>query len=302
MRRFSRGALPYSLHLKSMLIETEEDTISVLSSSSLAVRDKIKMENLIICENDRYINEPNRLFFSHLIQTSIPIQDFDLENDYTNYEVPIFQNPSNSKCFFISPFYENSPFEAEERLRSLIHKAKRRIYIAAQHIAAYKYAYPGKFAVPACTGSVNKNGFLFDVIEKASQGLDVRCLSQTFVNSNGESLGCRKPQNKGSFAEFIKHYERQPTARYACNSNFHSKYIIIDDAVVITSCNFTPTEFIYLKNVNIPRFYGMPGMSYNGIFSEVGQYLFLKEQATIGAYLEDFQNVWNLDSTRKLIH
>ena len=65
---------------------------------------------------------------------------------------------------------------------------------------------------------------------------------------------------------------------YCANKNIHSKFIVADDHLIVTSFNYTPTQFIYLGHVDIPEFYHVPGHSYEGIHSEVGQMIILEDR------------------------
>ncbi len=300
---FSRGIMPYSLHLKSILIKKKNRiNATILTSSGLAVRDRIKEEVLIICENDSTINTPTEFFFNDLINNSILINNYDFKSDNTRYKIQKSENPSSEKNILISPFYENSPEIIEERLKEIILSAKQRVYVVAQHISSFKYQIPTQFKYGGNqTGWITKYGFLHDLLTKTSRTLDIKCISQTFVNSKGDNMGARKPSNILSFKEFMKHYESHPSAEYSSNSNLHSKYIICDDMVIITSCNFTPTQFIYLSHVNIPNFKRMQGLSYQGVFAEVGQFLILKDESISNIFLGNFHGLWNSKNTQRQI-
>ena len=300
---FSRGDMPYSLHLKSLFIKQKNKVnTTILTSSGLAVRDRIKDEVLIICEDDDLINIPTEIFFNDLLSNSILITEFDFKADYTRYQIKIRTDPSNYNNILLSPFYENSPELMEEKLKQLVLGAKKRVFIAAQHISAFKYQIPKQFKFGGDhTGSISKYGFLNELLTKTVNTCKIKCISQTYVNSNGDNMGARKPANTASFKEFMLKYESHPSAEYSSNSNLHSKYIICDDTVIITSCNFTPTQFIYLKYVNIPRFRRITDLSYEGIFSEVGQFLIIKNESVTKAFLENFDYLWNSVNTNRHI-
>ena len=300
---FSRGNMPYSLHLKSFFIKQKNHVnTTILTSSGLAVRDLIKEEVLIICEDDNLINKPTEAFFDDLISNSILINEFDFKADYTTYKIKERVNPSSEKNVLISPFYVDSPEMIEEKLKQMVLSAKKRVYVIAQHISSYRYNIPGKFKSGGNqTGSITKYGFLKELLSKTQNTIDIKCISQTYVNSKGNNMGARKPANTRSFVEFMQEYESHPSAEYSSNINLHSKYIICDDTVIITSCNFTPTQFIYLKHVNIPVFKKIPDLSYQGIFSEVGQFLIIKEESVIKEFLENFNKLWDNKQTQKQI-
>ncbi|MBX4271753.1 topoisomerase DNA-binding C4 zinc finger domain-containing protein [Clostridium estertheticum] len=303
---FSRGNMPYSLHIKSFYIKFKNQGGTIaLTSSNLAVRDLIKWDNMILIENETnsVINDSAQYFYTCLIEQSIPIKMFDPSKDWTktsielrNYDYIPDKNPFVGN-YYIAPFYEDSPDIIETKIIKLLHNAKERIYICAQHIGAYNYSFNSTFKYNEEGGTTRKGGFLKELLTLQNKSLDIRCLSQTFVNENGHSHGCRAPKNKSSFSRFIKEFKRKNIGQYAANSIVHSKFIIIDDILIISTCNFTPTQFIYLKYVNIPKFDKIPGKSYRGIHCEVGQFIFIKDAALCKNLIEDFMDIWNLQDT-----
>jgi phosphatidylserine/phosphatidylglycerophosphate/cardiolipin synthase-like enzyme len=295
---FSRGNMPYSLHVKSFLIEYKDGGGAVaLSTSNLAFRDRMKNEAMAIIENNEGYNSVSKKYFADLLENSIDAQSFDESANYSTYIVTNKPQPTSPGNFFIAPFYEDSPDKSGVILQEAISNATKRVYICAQHISAYQYTYPANFKQPGAKGDVKVPGFLAAALEKAKNGIDVRFLSQTFVDSKGDSRGCRSPANKTSFSNFIKELEKVPSFKCAANSSVHSKFIVIDDYVILTTCNFTPTQFIYLKHVDLPKFFRMPGLSYKGIHSEVGQYVVLNDPITVGKFVQHFQEVYADEKT-----
>lgn len=295
-RQFSRGDLPYSLHAKSLLIKFKDGRNAIgLTSSNLAVRDIVKEENIIIIE-DRCDNVKNHeRFFTDLISQSIPVWEFDETQDWKQYNIDLLEQLIDDKSFFISPFYKDSPFIAERKIIEEIKKAQERILISSQHLAAYKFEYPTDFSSSNPGGHKYNNGFLAEVLKKASEGVKVVCLSQTFVDPNGstqfisnsgDEVAIREPKNVSKFREFIKKFIQYDNTNYMVNSDIHSKYIIIDDTLLLTTCNFTPTQFIYIDDVQLPN------IGYRGIFSEVGHYLLIKDKKIVKEYYNHFRSYW----------
>ncbi len=296
---FSRGAMPYSLHTKSIYIKLKNGkSYSALTSSNLAVRDLVKDECLLILENDEEACRSSEAFFSALKDNSILVRDFDENASYYDYQIALKPYDRHTNNLFTAPFFEDSPVVAENRVTSLIKAAKERIYICAQHICAIDYTYIKGYETGRSDNErVEKAGFLSEVLKKAEEGLDVRCVSQTFVDSNGNTHGCRRPQNTAGFRKFIGRYSQQKNAKYAANESVHSKYIIIDDTLIVTTCNFTPTQFIYLKHVDIPKFKKIPNISYKGIHSEVGQFIFIENPKACKVFKKNFEYLWDKKNT-----
>ena len=292
VRPFSRGKQPFSMHLKSFLFLMKNgEGVLGLSSSNLAVRDTIKEENFLMTDikNDKL--RSNHAFFKTLFSHAIKIQDFDFENNYHHLEFLPQKIEQNPNVFFTAPFFFNSPFQAENFLKQAIDQAQKRIFIAAQHISCYKYFLEGKFHSQTDNQRVMRDGFLKNVLRKANEGIEVRFLSQTFAGDLGIEKKARKIANSSSFRTFLIALEESLNIKYSVNKNLHSKYIIIDDLVIVTTCNFTPSQFIYLDKVEIPKFEKMPGESYSGIFSEVSQFVKVTEPKIVESYVRNFEEI-----------
>lgn len=289
VKPFSRGNLPYSLHIKSIVINYKDGSGAYgLTSSNLAVRDETKDNILLLVDEDTENIKVANEFFDNLINNSIYLPQFDENKNYFEYEVK--QSESHFKgphTLFIAPFYKESPHIARDFLIDLISEAKHHIFVCAQHVAAYNYYEDGK-RVP---------GVMDAVIKAAERGVEVSILSQTFVDSRGYSHGQRRPANIRAFQDMMSKIENTPNIKYYSNPTVHSKFIIVDDRTVVTTCNFTPTEFIYLPDVNIRQFDNIPGLTYKGIFSEVGQYIYLKNDELANRFISIFKNITNRSST-----
>jgi len=288
---FSRGNMPYSLHIKSFYIKFKDCTGAVsLTSSNLAVRDQIKDELMIIVNDLIECNQSAQVFFEALKSNSIHIREFKESENLYDYRItkhePLFSNFN----FYTGPFFNDSQNYSEKVLSDLIKSANHRIYICAQHISAYDY----------WVNKEKREGILAELLKKSEseeENIEIKLLSQTFVDEHGDSHGCRRPQNIGAFTNFIKKFKPKENHAYGVNSNVHCKFIIVDDVAVITSCNFTPTQFIYLDNVTIDKFEKIPDLKYSGIHSEVGQYVILESEILCNKLIKIFEDIWNRDET-----
>ena len=288
IKKFSRGSLPYSLHIKSAYIRKKSGYIILLSSSNLAVRDLVKNESMICIEDEPNYEEGIKTFYNNLISNSIAIKDYkaSLNTTCNTYEKLEFKF-SNS-AFTTAPFYDNSANILEKTLSEYIVAAKERIIVCAQHLAAFNYKFNANHH-----STINKNeirkGILGDVITMASKGIQVTCLSQTFApltedTEKFKEIKFRSPANKNSFQQFYNQVKLTKNFEYFVNEHIHSKFILIDNTLIYCSYNFTPTQFIYLDNVNITQFTNMPELNYSGIHCEVGMHLVIKDQNTIKAF------------------
>lgn len=282
MKNFSRGRLPYSLHTKSIFIKMRDGrAVTVLSSCNLAVRDESKDEIMMFLDGDASVNRDSELFFNMLINNSTPVNDW--KDPYPNFSYPMncVEPFASERNFFVAPFLNNSPVIISEKLSNIAERATRRILIYGEHLAAYNYTDLHGKLTP---------GLFNTIFNKCSQGIPVYCLSQTYVDGNGDSHGQRSPKNKYMFKKLIQKIDTLQNCVYAVNPYVHAKFLIVDDTVVISSANFTPTEFLYGK-VLIEQFDApeLKGVRYEGIFSEVEHYIIIEDHG-IAEQLVSFFN------------
>lgn len=294
VKKFSRGSLPYSLHLKSFIIEFNDGNGTIgLTSSNFATRDEIKDNILFLMDHSYCDFEVSNHFFKSLRQNSIEIRKFNQIKSSINffkYPIAIFNSPKvKAHTVFTSPFYKDSLSSVNIQLSDLLKLAKNRIYICAQHIAMYERKQKGEI-VPE---------FLDEVFRASQKGIKINFLSQTYVDPKGNSNGQRAPGNKSSFKTIMRKISSLSNASYYVNPTVHTKFIVIDDWAVITTCNFTPTEFIYLSNVKISKFDNFDNLEYEGIFSEVGQFIFVHDSNIANYLVDSFHNVANRNNTYK---
>ncbi len=290
-KAFSRGDLPYSLHLKSiLLIRKDGSGVVGISSSNFAVRDLIKEELLVFVKDEPEYVKSSNVFFNNLISNSINIRNYNFKHDYCDFHTPAKPVSENSLNGFIAPFYQDSPFAMEEIIAEKIRSAKSRIYICGQHVCPVSYQFNGSFHSAYTDEMISKPGLLPVILERAGAGVDVLFISQTFASTN-PAQSDRVPANKKAFLEFFILISEVPNIRYYVNENMHAKFILIDDEVIITTFNYTPTQFIYLDKVMIEKFEGNPGKSYKGVYSEVGQFMVINDISFVSAFSEYVQRV-----------
>ncbi|WP_405410942.1 phospholipase D-like domain-containing protein [Maribacter sp. Asnod1-A12] len=301
INKFSRGSLPYSLHIKSAYIKKTNGYTLLLSSSNLAVRDLVKHESMISIEDEQGYEKIVKSFYFDLINNSIHIKDY---NKLLNTTCNLYKKIVFKKSMFIgitAPFYNNSAHITEKTLTEYIQSAKERIIICAQHLAAFNYQFNAKHH-SVMTKNETRKGILGAVLEMAKKSINVTCLSQTFTplledENKFKKTKFRRPVNTTNFQKFYKQIMVTNNIEYFVNEYIHSKYILIDNTLIYCSFNFTPTQFIYLDNVNISRFKNMPDISYNGIHCEVGMHVVIKDQNTITAFEKNIAGIKNKKET-----
>lgn len=289
--KFSRGSLPYSLHIKHFVATMKNgEMVSGLSSSNLAVRDESKIEMAIVVKLSPSEAYSTKDFYIGLRENSIPISEFDLNK---KYYIKMRTQPPKSRAMYFAPFYFDSPVDFEENLKTMVGNAHSRIIICGQHVCAYDYTIPQKYTNSRSKNRTGKSeGFLTSVLSKIKDGIDVQILSQTYCDQRG-THNCRAPQNKSAFVNFVE-AARRSGCTYYVNEKIHSKFIIIDDIIIITTANFTPTQFIYLPNVDIPEY------DYSGIHSEVGTYFVISSKELADKMVEHYETLLNDVNTKQM--
>lgn len=290
IKNFSRGKLPYSLHTKSIFIKMRDgNSVTILTSCNLAVRDESKEELMVFVEGDSTINNETEYFFKMLIDNSTPAKDW--KDPYPNFSYAMnYVEPLYSKYnYFAAPFFNKSPIIISDKLSKIVEGAKNRLFIYAEHLAAYNYTDLNGQQIPG----------LFDaVFNKCSQGVPVYCLSQTYVDGNGDSHGQRSPMNTFMFKKLMQKIDTLQNCVYAVNSQVHAKFIVSDDTVVISSANFTPTEFLYgrikIDGFDAPE---LKNVRYDGMFSEVEHYVILENHSLAEELVSFFNETLNEENT-----
>jgi hypothetical protein len=295
IKPFSRGEVPYSLHTKSMFIEMKGGKNLVgIFSSNLAMRDLPKYDFFVLREASETEAATTKHFFNHLLSQSVPVCEFAHQTNSFDFPIKDEEYTTNPDSLFFAPFYRNSPERAEKAISDLFLSAKDRIWVTAQHISAFHYNVPLNFRIKSQTNAVRKReGCLAALLRKGREGVEIKCLSQTYVDDGGLSdQKFREPVNTYNFRQFIGEFKKLPNAGYAVNENIHSKYIIVDDTVIATTFNYTPTQFISLPYVEIDGFENIPGLTYKGVFSEVGHLLRLERGEETEMFVNNFMEIW----------
>ncbi len=94
----------------------------------------------------------------------------------------------------MAPFYYNASLQVEDYLTALITAAKKRGIIVGQHVCPVNYRINVQYHTGFTTASYTRNGLACLLLQKATEGLGITILSQTFTdNSNVENNTFRRP-------------------------------------------------------------------------------------------------------------
>jgi len=245
-------------------------SFSGLTSSNLAVRDEPKDEIMILIEDTETTRNSSEAFFTNLLKYSTLGENWHNPYPRFYYYMNCIDAGAPDSNFFAAPFFVDSPVRISNAISNLLKRTQQRIYICAEHLAAYNYEDMNGITQP---------GLFSAIFEKSKEGVPIRCLSQTYVDANGNSHGQRSPNNTRMFSQLMQRIDELENIFYAVNKNVHAKFIVADNTVVISTANYTPTEFIY-GNVNIEHFSApnLKDVSYKGIFSEVSHFITIEDQ------------------------
>jgi len=243
--RYAGGGASYSFHIKTGLIEYKNGSQKVfVSSGNYAPGDPTHSETAIFIESvdNSHILKPFSKFFNEVEKRAI---DFKEYHDHTSHLEPVYQRlvdfsfiggskhvnfsdglPSN--FVFSAPFIKmnglGSNHYAREKIIELISNARHRLLLCAQHSHDIK-PFDG-YKGPTIIGTLIEK-------KRANPDIDVRVLKQ--VSSSGLA-----DKRRAAFVEGHLHYSSIPQK---VNRLVHDKFIVADDVVLITSANFTATQF-----------------------------------------------------------
>lgn len=285
---FDKGNMPYSLTTNSFLFVYKNGGGAVgLSSSNLDVGEIVKDNQMLLVEDDWQLLKNSLRFFKSLITYSFELDDFDFNAKYNHYKMLADKISLDKKGFFTTPFYYESSILAENYLAELIEKASKRILVMAPEITAYEYAINGQYHTNLENEKIENFGILRTVLERAALGVKVKCISAK-VNEDAYSQ------------QFLSILKATANVSFATNEMVNSRYLIIDDLLIVCTGNFNPSQFIYLDNVQIEEFEQMPNESYSGIYAIIGQYILNEDAATLSKYIQNFEEIWNRSNTQKI--
>ena len=281
-KNFSRGKLPYSLHAKGLFIRFDDGTgVTGILSSNLAVCDTVKNEIMVIDALDEEGLGQTAKFYKGLIDNSVLLTTDNLGFSIDDSLLYTLKSDLVDGGLFMAPFIKDSPIKMDERLSKYVECAEKRIYLTGQHIACDN----GNDII------AEKPQVLKAIIKKVGEnGVDVHCLSQTYVDTDENTHGQRKPSNPDAFIRFTAAVDSVNRIEYIVNQDTHAKFIVSDNIAIITTFNFTPTQFIY-KQIDIDEFEFNKSLSYHGIFAEVGIAIVIKDERVCNQLISFYEEV-----------
>lgn len=285
---YAGGGASYSFHVKSIYAKFPGDKSKcILSSGNFMVTDPPHSENMVvICDSPEYEAVFSR-FFNDLEGLAIGFKDFkdnfcEYKDEFMyQFSDKIIDLPSKGfkNCFFTAPFYcydgKGSNHFAGDRIIELISHAKNRVWVCAQHFHDLVSFDTERETI---IGAIYRKHLEFPKME-------FRFLKQVPHSSLAD-------KRRAAIAETLFQFEIKAEQRY--NNLTHDKFIIVDDTLVISTANYTSTQFAYGKR-RMEYKEGNNRFIKDDIFSEVNGFIILNNcpGEVIQEYEEHFNDLWN---------
>lgn len=239
---YAGGGASYSFHIKAIYAKfTKGENRCILSSGNFMLTDAFHSDNILVLEGLTEYERAFMRFFKDLDRFSIPYDDFcskfksyqdeflySFVGDEINLKKDEFRN-----CFFTAPFYfydgAGSNHYAGDRIIEVIRNARQKVWICAQHfhdLISYDPAR-GETIIKA----------LYDKYV-SDPSIHFRFLKQVPHSSLAD-------KRRAGIAETLFQFVMQAGQRY--NRLAHDKFMIIDNNLLVSTANFTPTQFAFGK-------------------------------------------------------
>jgi len=285
---YADGGASYSFHVKAIYAKfPKSENKCIISSGNFMLADAFHSDNLLVLEGIPKYEMAFRTFFSDLEKYSIPYNKFCLKfKSYSDEFLYAFTgreiNLRKSKfkdCFFTSPFYlyngEGSNHYAGNRIIKLIGKSSDRIWICAQHFHdIVSYDTERETIIKTLYDKYNSN-----------PQVHFRFLKQVPHTSLAD-------KRRAGIAETLFQFVMQAEQRY--NKLVHDKFMIIDDTLLVSTGNYTTTQFAFgIRKMDFKK--GNHKISKEDNFSEVNGFAIIPSCPKTGLkkYEKHFNSLWD---------
>lgn len=285
-QKFSRGKEAYSLHNKSILATFPTGTSKCISSScNFALGDPPHSENFIVIENCSHTIRMFKEYF-HLLEiyslSKFNYSEFAKNHDDFQYVIqPVDLKDEFKVCYFTAPFIKyngnGSNHYVQKRIVDFLHTAKQKIYICTQHFSNLDSFDSQSLSLVEEIAT----------IKKRNPTIEVKILKQTRAKDQVQGKRTQKSEDFLRRVEGIEQKYWKPI--------IHDKFIIVDHQVMVTTANFTSTQFAWKENHKMK--YEVPEASkafevYN-TFSEINSFHFIEDNEVVESYENHFHQLWN---------
>lgn len=238
---YAGGGASYSFHVKAIYAKfPKTENKCILSSGNFMLTDAFHSDNILMLEGMPKYEKAFTRFFEDLVKYSIPYNDFcskfksyrdEFLYSFAGNEIDLNKG-EYQHCFFTAPFYlyngEGSNHYAGDRIIELIRNAEQRVWVCAQHFHdLISYDTERETIIKA----------LYDRYISHPQ-VEFRFLKQVPHSSLAD-------KRRAGIAETLFQFVMKARQRF--NKLAHDKFMIIDDTLLVSTANYTTTQFAFGK-------------------------------------------------------
>jgi hypothetical protein len=279
-QKFSRGSNLYSLHNKSILAEFEDGVKCISSSCNFALGDPPHSDNFLIIKGSSNTEKIFKDYFLILDRISLPINNYlNLSNNHYDFEYvvkPVNLIDTYITDYFTAPFIKydgmGSNHYIQKKIIEFIQSAQKRIFICSQHFSDID-------------SFDNNADSLVEQLKNIDRNVDIKVLKQTRAHNQAQGWRTAKTEKTLKNCSNV-------SQRY-WNPIIHDKFIIVDDKMLVTTGNFTPTQFAWKENREMTYVVDEKPFKVINTFSEVNSYHFLEDKEVVNEYLSHFYALWD---------
>ncbi len=281
------GGPSYSFHVKAVYAKFPKGhNKCILSSGNFMTTDPFHSDNIIVFEDMQNYEIPFKNFFADLEKHSVPYSDFI--KDFAQYEKQflysfvgneiIVSQKQSENCFFSAPFYfygtVGSNHYAGNKIIELIESAEKKIWICAQHFHDLISFDPSRETI---VGALYKK-FL------SNPYIEILLLKQVPHSSLAD-------KRRAGIAETLFQFVMKVDQRF--NNLAHDKFMVIDNKLLVSTANYTPTQFAFGKRKMVLG-KGENKLVKEDYFSEVNGFAIIDNcpKNILDAYSNHFETLW----------
>ena len=286
---YAGGGPSYSFHIKAAYAKYPKGKNKcILSSGNFMFTDPYHSDSLLIFEREPTYEKIFSRFFADLEDYSIPCNAF--YHNFLDYKKEFLMSYSGHErmlnfkelehCFFTAPFYLlngiGSNHYAGNRIIELIRDAKERVWVCAQHFH------------DVISFDRERESIVKALYEKADQSpkIELRFLKQVPNYSLAD-------KRRAAITETIFQYVTHAAQRF--NRLTHDKFILVDDTLLFSTANYTPTQFAFgLRKMEYKNADGEK-ITKEDNFSEVNGFAIVPKcpKEVINQFEEHFDKMWD---------
>ncbi|MGD7023040.1 phospholipase D-like domain-containing protein [Rossellomorea vietnamensis] len=290
---YAGGGASYSFHVKSIYAVFPNTSKCFITSGNFMFTDPYHSENMLVIEEEIEYRDTFVQFFKDLETYAVPYEKFksDFKEEEQEFLYSFYDNTKelskaeSRNCFFTAPFYkydeQGSNHYAGERIIELIKNAENRIWLCAQHFHDIS------------SFDTERSSIINAIYDKHLLDSDVefKFLKQVPHSSLAD-------KRRAAIAETLFQYVINAEQRY--NRLTHDKFIIIDDTLVVSTANYTSTQFAY--GVRPAELKANKKIKKLDVFSEVNSFVVIPNcpPEVIEQYEKHFLELWNTGEVIKI--